>query len=73
VSGEQLKKLLLKLGYTIIRQKGSHIQLKKVKEDHEHTITVPNHDELAVGTLNDILTRVATWNGVSKEKLIKML
>ncbi|NMC05713.1 MAG: type II toxin-antitoxin system HicA family toxin [Candidatus Lokiarchaeota archaeon] len=73
VSGEQVKKLLLKLGYTIVRQKDSHIQLKKAKDDQEHAITVPNHDELAVGTLNDILTRVAEWNGISKEKLIKML
>jgi len=49
------------------------MQFKKVREGEEHSITVPNHDEIALGTLNDILTRVASWNGVLKEKLLKIL
>ena len=63
----------MKLGYDLVRQKGSHMQLKKSREGEEHLITVPKHDEIAPGTLNDILSRVASWNGISKEKLIKML
>jgi predicted RNA binding protein YcfA (HicA-like mRNA interferase family) len=73
ISGEKLKKLLIRLGYELVRQKGSHMQFKKMREGEEHSITVPNHDEIALGTLNDILTRVASWNSVSKEKLLKML
>ena len=71
VSGPDLVKLLLSLGYQVIRQRGSHIRLRKVSDLGEHNITVPNHDTVAKGTLNDILTRVSLWNNVPKEKLIE--
>lgn len=73
VSGAALVKLLLILGYQVIRQKGSHIRLRKVSDLGEHNITVPNHDTVAKGTLNDILTRVSLWNSVPKEQLIERL
>ena len=73
VSGEQVIKLLRKLGYEIIRQKGSHVRLRKITEAGEHNITVPKHSEMAKGTLNDILSKVSIWNNISKEKLIEML
>ena len=57
VSGEQVIKLLRKLGYEIIRQKGSHVRLRKITEAGEHNITVPKHSEMAKGTLNDILSK----------------
>ncbi len=62
-----------KLGYEIIRQKGSHVRLRKITEAGEHHITVPKHPEMAKGTLNDILSKVSIWNNISKEKLIEML
>ncbi|MBI4823183.1 MAG: type II toxin-antitoxin system HicA family toxin [Nitrospirae bacterium] len=73
ISGQDLLKSLEKLGYQIVRQKGSHIRLRKVATTGEHNITVPNHKTLAKGTLNDILTRVSLWNNISKEELIKTL
>jgi len=73
ISGDKLIKLLTKLGYEIIRQKGSHVRLRKKTETGEHNITVPKHREIAKGTLNDILSKVSLWNNMSKEELIKML
>ena len=73
VSGDQLIKLLLKLGYEIVRQKGSHVRLRKITDAGEHNITVPRHSEIAKGTLNDILSKVSIWNNISKEKLIELL
>jgi len=73
VSGRELVQLLLSLGYQVIRQKGSHIRLRKVSAPGEHNITVPDHGTLAKGTLNDILTRVSLWNNVAKEQLIERL
>ena len=73
VSGDQLIKLLLKLGYEIVRQRGSHVRLRKTTEVGEHNITVPKHNEIARGTLNDILSKVAVWNDIPKEKLIELL
>lgn len=73
VSGQALIALLGKLGYQEIRQKGSHIRLKKTTPVGEHFITVPNHKTIAKGTLNDILSRVGLWNNISKEELMKLL
>jgi len=59
VSGDKLIKLLTKLGYELVRQKGSHVRLRKKTEIGEHNITVPKHKEIAKGTLNDILSKVS--------------
>ena len=72
-SGEQLIKVLRRLGYEIIRQKGSHVRLGKSTAAGDHKITVPLHNELAKGTLNDILMDVSIWNGISKDAIIEML
>ncbi len=71
VSGSKLVKLLTKLGYQVIRQRGSHIRLRKVVESGEHNITVPLHDEIAKGTLTDILSKVSVWNGISRDKRLR--
>ncbi len=73
VSGEKLLKVLVRLGYEIIRQRGSHVRLRKQTAAGDHTITVPLHDELAKGTFNDILSQVSIWNGISEEVLIEMI
>ncbi|NQE04715.1 hypothetical protein C5S32_02480 [ANME-1 cluster archaeon GoMg1] len=73
ISGGQLIKALQRLGYEIVRQRGSHARLKKVTEAGVHSITVPNHSEIAKGTLSDILSRVSEMNQISKEDLIKFL
>jgi predicted RNA binding protein YcfA (HicA-like mRNA interferase family) len=73
VSGEKLLKVLVRLGYEIIRQRGSHVRLRKQTAVGDHNITVPLHDELAKGTFNDILSQVSIWNGISEEVLIEMI
>ncbi|WP_167893215.1 type II toxin-antitoxin system HicA family toxin [Thermococcus sp. MAR1] len=73
VSGEKLIKLLKRLGYTVVRQRGSHVRLEKGTPLGTHKITIPYHDEIAKGTLNDILNKVSLWNGIPKEELIDML
>ena len=55
VSGPQLIRLLELFGFVEIRQKGSHIILKKKSADGEIGTVVPNHKELADGTLRGIL------------------
>ena len=73
VSGKDVVKLLKYLGYIVIRQRGSHIRLRKITPAGEHNITVPAHHVIAKGTLNDILSRVSIWNEIPKEELIKKL
>jgi len=73
VSGRDLIKILSRLGYQVIRQRGSHARLKCTTSSGEHAITVPLHEEIASGTLQDILSKVALWKGIPKEDLIRML
>ena len=73
VSGEKLLKVLVRLGYEIIRQRGSHVRLRKLTAAGDHNITVPLHDELAKGTLKDILSQISIWNGISEDALIEMI
>ena len=58
LSGADVVKGLERIGYVVVRQKGSHIRLTTCRNG-EHHITVPNHDTLKVGTLADILHDVA--------------
>ena len=48
--GKEVVNILIEIDFAVISQKGSHIKLKK---DGKHVI-VPNHNELAIGTLNEI-------------------
>ena len=73
ISGKQIIKALSKLGYSIVKQRGSHIKLQKKTPAGTHSITVPQHDEIAKGTLIDILNKVSMWNQISKEELLEML
>jgi predicted RNA binding protein YcfA (HicA-like mRNA interferase family) len=73
ISGQNLIKFLERLGYQIIRQKGSHVRLRKTTSVGGHNITVPNHKIIAKGTLNDIISKVSLWNNLNKDELIKGL
>jgi len=55
ISGKETIKRLEQLGFQKIRQKGSHVVMKKVTSDGEIGCVVPLHKELAVGTLLGIL------------------
>ncbi len=73
VSGSDLVKLLQSLGYEAVRQRGSHIRLKKITALGEHAITIPAHKVVARGTLSDIIGRVSLWNNIPKEELNRRL
>ena len=54
VSGREVVRALRKLGYEQDRQRGSHIVLRQVAYPHRR-ITVPDHNEVAKGTLRAII------------------
>jgi predicted RNA binding protein YcfA (HicA-like mRNA interferase family) len=72
VSGAQLVKSLAKLGYMVSRQTGSHIRLT-CDQPSQHHLTIPNHDELRIGTLAAILADVAAHHGLSRDELLERL
>jgi predicted RNA binding protein YcfA (HicA-like mRNA interferase family) len=55
ISGEKAIRRLERLGFKRVRQRGSHVILKKQTTDEEIGCVVPLHKELAVGTLRGIL------------------
>jgi predicted RNA binding protein YcfA (HicA-like mRNA interferase family) len=73
ISGRDLIRLLESLGYETLRKRGSHVRLRRISAAGEHNVTVPDHKVVAKGTLNDILTRVSIWTGLSKDELVKRL
>ena len=51
-SARDLIKILHEGGYDVVRQKGSHIILR---DKAGRILSVPNHDEIARGTLRSII------------------
>jgi predicted RNA binding protein YcfA (HicA-like mRNA interferase family) len=54
LSGRELVKVLVRLGYAVDRQRGSHIILRHREPPHRRLV-VPDHNELAKGTLRALL------------------
>jgi predicted RNA binding protein YcfA (HicA-like mRNA interferase family) len=55
VSAQETIKALQRIGYEVVRQKGSHIRLRNYQDSTRKPITVPNHKELKLGLLRSIL------------------
>ena len=53
LSGAEAVKIFEKAGWTVDRQRGSHVIL--VKDGHMATLSVPDHKELAKGTLRSLI------------------
>jgi len=68
VSGKEVILALSKIGYKKDRQKGSHIVLRQTNYPHRR-IVVPNHKELAKGTLRKIIKQT----GLTLEEFKKLL
>jgi predicted RNA binding protein YcfA (HicA-like mRNA interferase family) len=67
----QLTKSLTRLGYCTTRQTGSHIRLQC--DFPIHSITVPNHRPLRIGTLAAILADVGAAHDISRDELLRLL
>ncbi len=61
----ELVKALSRIGYQVVRQSGSHIRLQCA--DPVHSLTLPNHRPLRIGTLAAILADIAARHRVDKE------
>ena len=68
LSGKEVVKLLVKLGYAVDHQTGSHIILRQNKDPHRR-LTIPNHKEIAKGTLRAIIRQA----GLRREEFLKLL
>lgn len=56
VSGKECVKILCnKFGFQIVRQRGSHVLIKKETNQGKIGTVVPQHKEIKIGTLKAIL------------------
>ena len=55
VSGRDAVARFKKFGYVVIRQKGSHIRLKHLKDPSRKPLTIPDHKVLGKGLLRKLL------------------
>lgn len=62
-SGEKAMKILIKFGYTLHHQTGSHMILYHPSKP---TLSIPNHKELAPGLLRGLLRK----SGISVKEFI---
>lgn len=69
VSGQALVRALERLGFVSVRQRGSHVVMRRSGPEGDVGCVVPLHGELAVGTLRGILRQA----GVSVEEFVAHL
>lgn len=69
VSGQEAIRALERLGFEQVRQRGSHVVLKKQTPEGAVGCVVPLHRELAIGTLRGILRQA----GVTPEEFMENL
>jgi len=68
ISGREVVKIYVSLGYEIDHQTGSHIILRHKDPPHRR-LTIPNHKEISKGTLRAIIRQ----SGLSRDEFIKLL
>ena len=70
VSGKDCLKILCnRFGFQVIRQRGSHVLIKKDIGNRKIGTVVPMHNELKIGTLKAILKQAE----VSEEEFIQCI
>ena len=67
LSGQQVVKAFARLGWEVARRRGSHIVL--VKEGHIATLSVPDHKEVAKGTMRSLIRSA----GITVEEFLEAL
>ena len=69
VSGREVVAALGKIGYEVVRQRGSHIRLRHPSDEDRRPLTVPDHRELKTGTLRALLRDA----GLSVNRFVELL
>lgn len=69
LSGKEIIKILSKIGFEEVRQKGSHVILKKRTLAGDVGCVVPLHKQVAIGTLRGILKQA----NVSQEEFMMFM
>jgi predicted RNA binding protein YcfA (HicA-like mRNA interferase family) len=72
LSGDELIRRLRRLGYYVLRQKGSHVTLI-TQQGAGHRCFVVAHKAIKTGTLEDTLKDIAQHHGMTVPELLEVL
>lgn len=70
ISGREAVEAFEKIGYRVVRRKGSHIRLRDVDNPKHRPLTVPDHKTLKAGLLRRLI-RDADLTVEEFERLVK--
>ena len=71
ISGKTMGRILIRLGFDLKSQKGSHMKFVRERDTGKEIIIVPNHKVLQKGILNDILKKIDVRTIDSLRELMK--
>lgn len=71
VSGKEIMNALLKNGFEVCRQKGSHINLLRKAPEKNYHVTIPLHSNQDINPF--VFKSIARQAGLSTEELAEML
>ncbi len=69
ISGEEAIKVFSRIGYEIIRQRGSHVRLRHPTDLERRPLTIPLHKELKLG----LLRRLIADANLTRDEFIDLL
>ena len=69
VSGRKALKAFEKIGYEVVRQRGSHIRLRDETDENHLPLTVPDHKKLKPGLLRKLLRDA----GLTVDEFVRLL
>lgn len=69
ISGKDAIRALTRAGFSFVRQKGSHVRMKKPLPDTTLNVTIPLHDELDRMTLRSIIKAAE----LTEEEFVRLL
>lgn len=68
-SAKQVISMFRRAGFAVVSQRGSHIKFRGIREGKLQTVIVPNHREIAWGTMESILKQAAMSKAEFEEYL----
>ena len=68
ISGKEALRVFVRLGYRVIRQRGSHVRMKH-HDPSRHPLTIPMHKVIALGLMHRLLRDA----GITMEEFKELL
>ena len=69
LSGKEIVKALEKAGFEFVKQRGSHLKMRKIDSEGKKTVIIPLKPTIRIGTLKSVLRQAH----LNLEEFLKLL